>query len=560
MPHTASARFCSPPRSDLNYLAPGKSERPCQQPETPTRNRLKTTLCALAILLVVLPPARGDNDTNTYFQTAMTEQARGERDDAFADYGRAIEHNPRLVDAYVNRAYLKRLQGDFNGALADYDKAIQIAPDYALSYNNRANAKTDHNDLNGALADLNKAIQLEPDYVDALFNRGQIKCQTGDLSGALADYTKAIAVDPSFVDAYVCRGNLKNKQGDSAGALADFNQAIALQPAPEAGDRSAGGKRIQPLPRAFINEFNRNCATPDFAVAFDLRGDLRQNQGDLNGANADHQMARQLHLQPAAPSKLQEPVEIAGGGLYRMPPDPNQLANLNPDNATVYFRRGSAKASHGEFVAALADLNQAIELNPDYPEAYRVLALIKIQLDDRLGALADVNHAIKLSPKFDEAYRLRGTLFYQAYDFADALTDFRHISNLKTGSFPDYLHFIIWMTRSRLGETAAATAELQAYLKTRRPLVPTDWPINIARFLTGDLAEAELIKIADTADANHYAGRHCEVWFTAGSKRLINGDQPGAMEYFKKCVATGLKLKVEYMIATAELNRMQTQK
>ena len=65
----------------------------------------------------------------------------GDLDLAFADLERAIEIDPNLATAWVNRgnALLRKGEdGDFEQAMADFTKAIDLAPDNPLGYYNRA--------------------------------------------------------------------------------------------------------------------------------------------------------------------------------------------------------------------------------------------------------------------------------------------------------------------------------------------------------------------------------------------------------------------------------------
>ena len=57
----------------------------------------------------------------------------GDEDRAIADYGKAIEINPRYANAYNNRSIAYRAKGDNEHAGADYSKAIEIDPKLATA-------------------------------------------------------------------------------------------------------------------------------------------------------------------------------------------------------------------------------------------------------------------------------------------------------------------------------------------------------------------------------------------------------------------------------------------
>jgi S1-C subfamily serine protease/Tfp pilus assembly protein PilF len=181
--------------------------------------------------------------TIAYFARAFVQNQVQAYRQALNDYDRAINLNPRYVNAYINRALLKKNQfRDYQGALADYDQAIAITPKHAKVYNNRGLLKQNQlNDFPGALADYNTAIFLDPKYAIAYVNRGLLKTEKlNDFPGALADYNTAVALDPKYPTAYLNRGLLKAEiLRDFPGALADYDTTISLNPK----DANAHGAR-----------------------------------------------------------------------------------------------------------------------------------------------------------------------------------------------------------------------------------------------------------------------------------------------------------------------------
>jgi HEAT repeat protein len=150
------------------------------------------------------------------------------------------------------------------------------------------------------------------------------------------------------------------------------------------------------------------------------------------------------------------------------------------------------------------------------------------------------------------AYHARGCGYYDMHNFSAALADFRKSCELGS-EVQDYSYYRIWLIRARSGEKEAATQELVSYLKNCKAQNPPDWPLQIGLFLTGQITEADFFKAA--ADTNSQTGReqHCEVYFYAASKRLIENDKAGAADFLKKCLGTGVTTFEEYHSAEAEL-------
>jgi lipoprotein NlpI len=150
-------------------------------------------------------------------------------------------------------------------------------------------------------------------------------------------------------------------------------------------------------------------------------------------------------------------------------------------------------------------------------------------------------------------------LYYDLREFTNALADFRKSCELGSPCQDDSF-FHAWLVRARLGEKEAATEELQTYWNSRQTGTLDDWPSKIGSFLTGQLAEPDFLKEAENSDKQKDNEQHCEAYFYAGSKRLLEGDKITATDYFEKCRPTDVKDFSEYQSATAELKSLKVTK
>jgi len=67
-----------------------------------------------------------------------------------------------LAAAYVNRGNAYHSKGEYDQAIADYGKAIQLNPKYAEAYNNRGAAHEKKQDKGKAIADYRMALSINP--------------------------------------------------------------------------------------------------------------------------------------------------------------------------------------------------------------------------------------------------------------------------------------------------------------------------------------------------------------------------------------------------------------
>lgn len=149
------------------------------------------------------PDETASNRAIAYYARAGAYKAKGDSDQAIADYTKAIEANSRYADAYASRGIVYQIKGDNDRAIADYAKAIEIDPRNVNAYVGRGMVYRLEGDSDLAIADYTQAIEIDPRTAIAYFNRGSIFETKGEREQALADFNKAIEVAPRNAEAYV---------------------------------------------------------------------------------------------------------------------------------------------------------------------------------------------------------------------------------------------------------------------------------------------------------------------------------------------------------------------
>jgi tetratricopeptide (TPR) repeat protein len=121
-------------------------------------------------------------------------------------------------------------------------------------------AKHNKRDYKGAIADYSRAIKADNRMKEAYFNRATCELALQDLEAAMKDFTSTLELDPGFAKAYYSRATVYVTQNKYAEALPDLDKAIGLD---------------STLPNALT-----------------LRGQLRAQTGNNNGACEDFHMAK----------------------------------------------------------------------------------------------------------------------------------------------------------------------------------------------------------------------------------------------------------------------------
>ena len=108
----------------------------------------------------------------SYFYRAACHHALNKLDEAMLDYTKSIKLNPKMTDAYYNRAKI------------------------ILEKNNSS-----EKEILKAVDDLNCALSLDEKFIDALFALAAAKKKLKDYHGALESLEKLLTIEPNALHA-----------------------------------------------------------------------------------------------------------------------------------------------------------------------------------------------------------------------------------------------------------------------------------------------------------------------------------------------------------------------
>lgn len=117
----------------------------------------------------------------SYFYRAVANQASEKFDEAILDYTKALKINPKMCDAYYNRAKILLEKKDCE---VDIDKIID---------------------------DLNCALNLDENFIDALFAMAAAQKKKGDYKLALEYLERLLEIQPDSINARALKKLLLQK-------------------------------------------------------------------------------------------------------------------------------------------------------------------------------------------------------------------------------------------------------------------------------------------------------------------------------------------------------------
>jgi tetratricopeptide (TPR) repeat protein len=319
--------------------------------------------------------------------TALT--ALGKRDEAIADYSKAIElnrgdlvafasrsnlildKNPGQIiliepdlDEQVRKAWTNGIdfydkgvkfesRGEFDNAINAFRSAVHLLPSFARAHSDLGRLLK-AKDAEEAMVELSEAIFLDPwiPGAPAYIARADLNLSLGRLEPALEDLNEIIARDSTNSIAYLNRGVIKEKQGSLEGAVEDYSHSIYLRPSADAHFNRANAYNQLVEPDKALDDFNA-------ALALDAKN-LRALIGKAD-------------------------LDYSSGRLADSRDDYTLLVAAQPKNADFVFKRGNVYFDMGNFDAAFRDYSLSLAIDPNQPDVLRNRALAS----EHLGASKD---------------------------------------------------------------------------------------------------------------------------------------------------------------------------
>jgi tetratricopeptide (TPR) repeat protein len=195
-----------------------------------TTKKIYKDIFLICFSLLILSSCSKDSP-EFYFKNGNAKYQLKDYAGAIKDFDKAVELDPKFMQAYHTRAICFGELKKYDKALADFDKAIELDPDFKNAYLNRAYyVKINSEDFEGAIQDYNKFIELNKkgDNEFALNNRGFAKLKLNDLQGARDDIMKSFSMDSTNSYVYKNRALYFIAIDSINLACKDLNKAIDL--------------------------------------------------------------------------------------------------------------------------------------------------------------------------------------------------------------------------------------------------------------------------------------------------------------------------------------------
>lgn len=313
-----------------------------------------------------------ENSRLRYNRGRLAREA-GRFDDAASEYRRAIELNPRSVEALVNLAEVEASVGRFDEQFALLRRAVDVAPQNGIALTALGAAHERRGHPTEALAHYERAVLFDPTLGIARRRYATILLQAGRHEDALAQARIGTELEPSSVEAALLLGRIAQD------AQAWPRCARALQAAKRLDSRNAfilanlgicthqwgRQKNDRGLLRAAIAPLRQAAAL--LPGSADVRGALASVYMDLSMfPQARASYADALKIQPSSPQLWHDyAVSLHRDGRFDAAIDAYERALLlNPGKVESLVNLASFRAAANRFDEARALIDRAEQVRP----------------------------------------------------------------------------------------------------------------------------------------------------------------------------------------------------
>ncbi len=217
--------------------------------------------------------------------------------------GQMISLEPQRLQSYLDLARVCYLQEHYDDMLATAQQAAQLAPDNETPYFLQAQAYHKLGDSIHTIVALTQAISRKEDFTEAYLMRGQVLLEMKQYNEALEDVDFLLKHDSIDEEALRLAAKVQQGLGNEDEAVTYYKKVIDLNPFNEHSYEQIA------LILARKKEYAQAIATLDEALEinekaqlYQLRGKLKMDSGDKEGALAD--MKKALELNPESENHI----------------------------------------------------------------------------------------------------------------------------------------------------------------------------------------------------------------------------------------------------------------
>mmetsp|Transcript_15087 Transcript_15087/g.34336 ORF Transcript_15087/g.34336 Transcript_15087/m.34336 type:complete len:410 (+) Transcript_15087:122-1351(+) len=197
--------------------------------------------------------------------------------------------------------------------------------------------------------------------------------------------------------------------------------------------------------------------SPDSPDAYVVRGWLKYEDGDWDGAIADLSRALELDPKNSRAWSRRGVVRVLKGHIADALADCQKAVSLDPQSALIWSHQGAVKFESGDYKGAIHDCTKAISLKPTLSDAWVDRGGAKLELGNAAGAIDDYTEALRLEPNSAPTLTNRAIAKHDLGDFEGAITDCRRALQIR----PAFRHASATMKKAKEAQERRSSWHLE---------------------------------------------------------------------------------------------------
>lgn len=179
----------------------------------------------LLILVLLLFPVSGQENTANYLAKANELNNNGEYDAAIPLYDKAIDKEPNNADAWNGRGLALQNLEKYEESIACFDKAVQLNSSLKEAWYNKGYSLIELNRYPEARDCEKKALEIDPRYCNAINDMGLSYYYERDYKKAMDWYNKVLDICPTMAVTWANIALLLYDTGQNEEANAKYQMA-----------------------------------------------------------------------------------------------------------------------------------------------------------------------------------------------------------------------------------------------------------------------------------------------------------------------------------------------
>jgi Flp pilus assembly protein TadD len=347
-----------------------------------------------------------------HFQLGYAYTALKRRDEARAEYERAMALDPKMPEAYLNLGILLLDKQDYAAAVAPLSKAVELLPAQSRPRSLLAVAQDRSGDQEGAARSFEGVLHLDPNDLAADRYLAEIDLRRNKPAEAESRFRHALEIRPDAPEAL--QGLARSLEAQSKPEAVDaYRKYLAVMP----GDSGAQARLI----RLLVNAQEYDAAL----VELDRTEAEKPPSLDSLRLRADIQIAQK---------KWAEAIVTLRQAIALAPHDAQLIGGLG----RVYLQKR-------DFASAEKELNAALQIDRNNLVYWKDLSSTYYLSGNCPATLATLDLIAKAEPPASGAWFIRALCYDKLHQFKPALESYEKFLALQQGKTSDQ----VWQAQQR---------------------------------------------------------------------------------------------------------------